>query len=241
MKMTKYLWMGLLLIAGSGFSQEAKKTSTEISPEDFEEPPSWDVTCEVFSLPLSQAAKLKRARKTDAQDYAELIRRVESGKVTQEEFLMLRSVEGANTTLEEISEMIYATEFEPPELPNEIGNLSEDIEKAKMLVTPATPTSFDTKKVGSTIEVELNVDEEGTVHMRSSLSLVRYLGKQVWGQGLAEAESPRFSVQRVMTFLKLKPDSATLMGSISPPEALQPKGGEKRVWLAYMTVSKSKD
>ena len=237
-----YLWIGILLITGSGFSQEvAKKASNEISEEEFEELPSWDVTCEVFSLPLSEAAKLKRARKTDTQDYAELVERVEAGKVVQEEFLMLRTVEGANTTQEEISEMIYATEYEPPELPNEIGNLPEDLEKAKMLVTPATPTSFDTKKVGSTMEVGLTVAEGDVIELRSSVTLVGYLGKQVWGQGLAEAEMPRFSVQSVITSLKLKPDSATLMGSISPPEALQPPEGERRVWLAYVTVSKSKD
>ncbi len=227
-------------MAGSGLCQDVKKTK-KASEKVFEEPPSWDVTCEVFSLSLSEAAKLKRMRKTDAQDYAGLVKRVESGKVKQEEFLMLRVVEGSSTALEEVSEMIYPTEFEPPELPNEIHNLSEDLEKARMLVTPATPSAFDTKYVGSMMEVELEVNEEGSVEVASALTLVSYLGVQVWGQGLAEVEMPRFAVQSVKTSLKVKPDSATLMGSVSPPEALQPKDGERRVWLAFVTVSKSKD
>jgi hypothetical protein len=136
--------------------------------------------------------------------------------------------------------MIYATEYEPPELPNEIGNLSEDLEKAKALITPATPSAFDTRNVGSTLEVELEEDD-GEMEIRMVMTLGTYLGRQVWGQGLAEAEMPRFTVQKLKTFLKVKPDSATLMGSISPPEALQPKDGERRVWLAFVTVSKSQE
>ena len=115
MKMSKYLWMGLLLMAGTGFSQEAEKRGGEVAETaklaDFEEPASWDVTCEVFSLPLSEAAKLKRLRKSDAEDYAELVKRVEAGTVKMEEFLMLRAVEGVGVSVEEISEVIYATEY----------------------------------------------------------------------------------------------------------------------------------
>lgn len=245
MKMTKYLYMGILLMAGPGFSQEADpfagKAAGKAAVVDFEVSPSWDVTCEVFSLPLSEAAKLKRLRKSDAEDYAELVKRVDTGKAKQEEFLMLRATEGIGVTVEEISEMIYATEYEPPELPNEIGNLSEDIEKAKMLVTPATPSAFDTKNVGSTLEVELQVDDEGKMEVRLMMTLVSFLGRSVWGQGFAEAEMPRFAVQSVKTGLEVTLDSASLIGSISPPEALQPKEGEREVWLAFVTVSKSKE
>ena len=245
MRMTKYLYMGILLMAGPVFSQEVAKEADPFAGkaalEKFEGSPSWDVTCEVFSLPLSEAAKLKRLRKSDAEDYAELVQRVESGKAKQEEFLMLRTTEGAGTTVEEISEMIYATEYEPPELPNEIGNLGEDIEKAKMLVTPATPSAFDTKNVGSTLEVALTAGDDEKVEVRLAMNLVSYLGRQVWGQGLAESEMPRFALQNVKTGLEVTPDSPSLIGSISPPEALQPEEGERQVWLAFVTVSKSKE
>lgn len=235
MKISKHFWMGFLLMAGTGWAEPPK------AEPEFEVTPSWDVTCEVFSLPLSEAAKLKRARKTDGEDYAELVKRLESGKVVQEEFLMLRTVEGVGTSVEEISEMIYPTEFEPPELPNKIGNLPEDLEKAQALVTPATPSAFDTKNVGSTMEVELQIAEDDAIEIRMALTLVNYLGVQIWGQGMAETEMPRFAVQSVKTGMKLKRDEAELLGSISPPEAMQPKDGERRVWLAYVTVSESKE
>ena len=238
--MIQYFWMGFLLLAETGFCQDVKETG-KAGEAIFDEPPSWDVTCEVFSLSLPEAARLKRLRQTDEKDYAELVRRVESGQAKLEEFKMMRAVEGEATKSEEISEMTYATEFTPPELPNEIGKLSEEIEKAKMLISPASPTAFDTRNVGSTMEVKLHHEAGDSIELESTLSLVSYVGRQVWGQGMAEVEMPRFAVQRVKTALKLKPDSATLMGSISPPEALQPKDGERQVWLAFVAVSKSKE
>ena len=229
MKMKSYLLMGMILIAGAGMVRGD------------ENPISWDITCEVFSLPLSEAAKLKRLRKSDAEDYAELVRRLESGKVVQEEFLMLRALAGAATTVEEVSEMIYATEYEPPELPSNIGDLGDDPEKAKQLVTPATPSAFDTKNVGSTMEVKLSKWEEEDAEIRISLTLVNYLGRQTWGQGLAKGEMPKFAVQKIQTGAKVKADVPELIGSISPPEVLQPENGERRVWLAFVTASKAKE
>jgi len=238
-RITKHLWMGFFLLSGPCLAQEeGKKSPEKATLSDFEEPTSWDLTCEIFSLTLSEAAKLRRARNTDTEDYASLVKRVETGTVTLEEFLMLRTAEKQNTTSEEIREMIYATEFEPPELPNQIDGLVDNIEKAKMLVTPANPTSFDTKKVGNILEAELAAAKDGQIHVRSSLTLVNYLGKRTWGQEMAETEMPRFTVQSINTSLNLSPDSPVLIGSISPPDALQPEG-EKRVWLAYVTVSKS--
>lgn len=229
MKMKNYLWMGFVLIAGGGLVRGD------------ENPSSWDITCEVFSLPMSEAAKLKRLRKSDAEDYAELVKRLESGKVVQEEFLMFRTLAESATTVEEISEMIYATEYEPPELPNNIGDLGDDPEKAKQLVTPATPSAFDTKNVGSTMEVEISKWEDEDAEVRISLTLVNFLGRQVWGQELAEAEMPKFAVQKIQTGAKVKADVPELIGSISPPEALQPEEGERRVWLAFVTASKAKE
>jgi len=207
----------------------------------FEKTPSWDLTCEVFSLPLSEAAKLKRAGKTDREDYAELVKRVEAGKVGQEEFLMMRVIAGGLVTLEEIKEMIYATEYDPPEMPNQIGDLAENIEAARNLISPANPTAFETKNVGTTLKVELVPSEKEKVDLGVTLTLVDFLGRQTWGQWVAEAEMPRFTEQNLKSQLKVRLDSPTLLGSLSPPAALQAKEGEREVWLAFVTVSSSKE
>jgi general secretion pathway protein D len=46
-------------------------------------------------------------------------------------------------------EFIYPTEYEPPELPNAVGTSDE----GSFPVTPATPTAFETKDVGISLEV----------------------------------------------------------------------------------------
>ncbi|MGD7654202.1 MAG: Amuc_1098 family type IV pilus outer membrane protein, partial [Verrucomicrobiales bacterium] len=53
---------------------------------------------------------------------------------------------GQQATVEILREFIYPTEYEPPEVPTSVGSGSTP-------VTPATPTAFDKKDVGITLEV----------------------------------------------------------------------------------------
>lgn len=66
--------------------------------------------------------------------------------------VMTRS--GQSSSIAIVREFIYATEYEPPELPNSVGTGG-----GTTPVTPATPTAFDTKEVGITLEVLPVVDE----------------------------------------------------------------------------------
>ena len=80
MKTTKNICLGLVLMAGLGFAQEVAENEKKVALEEFEIPPSWDVTCEVFSLPLSEAAKLKKtSRKLEITPAVSALRR---GSVT---------------------------------------------------------------------------------------------------------------------------------------------------------------
>lgn len=67
---------------------------------------------------------------------------------------------GQAATIEVIREFIYPTEYEPPELPNSVGNTNNDTfgglgstSSNSFPVTPATPTAFEMKKVGTVLEV----------------------------------------------------------------------------------------
>ena len=53
-----------------------------------------------------------------------------------------------------VREFIYPTEYEPPEVPNSVGTSTD----GGFPVTPATPTAFETKDVGMTLEVLPVVD-----------------------------------------------------------------------------------
>ena len=65
---------------------------------------------------------------------------------------------GERSKIEIIREFIYPTEYEPPELPQSVGTTSSSSEDGGAVeifpVTPATPTGFETRDTGITLEVE---------------------------------------------------------------------------------------
>lgn len=63
---------------------------------------------------------------------------------------------GEKATLFNGREMIYPTEYEPPELPNSTGTNGS----GAFPVTPSTPTAFETRNVGVTFEAEATVSED---------------------------------------------------------------------------------
>ena len=67
--------------------------------------------------------------------------------------IITRSGQASSITM--VREFIYATEYEPPELPNSVGRNSGG---SSTPVTPATPTAFDKKDVGINLEVLPVVD-----------------------------------------------------------------------------------
>jgi len=74
---------------------------------------------------------------------------------------------GQKATIEIIREFIYPTEYEPPELPNAVGTgftTSEFGSSAGTFpVTPATPTAFETRNTGVTLEIEPTIAENDLV------------------------------------------------------------------------------
>lgn len=62
--------------------------------------------------------------------------------------------------IEQVREFIYPTEYDPPEIPNQFGadtttgGLGLPAVASEFPVTPATPTAFETRKLGQMIEVE---------------------------------------------------------------------------------------
>ena len=63
---------------------------------------------------------------------------------------------GQRARIERIREFIYPTEYDPPEIPNNIGSNAI----GEFIATPATPTAFEMREVGSVIEVEPTVSAD---------------------------------------------------------------------------------
>jgi general secretion pathway protein D len=72
---------------------------------------------------------------------------------------------GQKATIEVIREFIYPTEYEPPELPQGGGNnnLIGGGGGGGNIATPATPTAFETKNTGVTLEIEPTIGENDFV------------------------------------------------------------------------------
>lgn len=245
----------LMKLAGAMFFVSASMNARGENPRVLQ------VVYEVFSLNKSEAAASQRETLTDREVYARMVAGLEDGKVKQEKLQAIRTMSGQLAKTEHVSEFIYATEYEPPELPNSVGvsvnspaatkekpTGKEVIDALKngpgwsQGVFPATPTigtAFDTINLGDSLEVEVNagMGNPPELSLRLSASHVKLSGFEAWGQGLSEAKMPRFSVERVRTGLTVRSGVPTLIGSISPNPEEEVKKGEERVWFAFVTAT----
>ena len=160
---------------------------------------------------------------------AEMVKKDEA-KVLETMMVVARS--GEKATSEGISELIYPTEYEPPELPNEIdlpeksGGLSpEEIKLLWMLRTPATPTSFETRNLGSTLEVAPNIGARGRViDLNFTPQIVWHSGDTVWvetkdGLGnISRIQMPRMYKLSVNTAITCIDGQYNLVAVLSPKD-----------------------
>ena len=217
--------------------------------------PNISICHETFSVPLGLAAKLQRERKTDAELYARLTAPAAKDGVRQESFDIVRTLSGHKAKAVCVTEEIFPTEFEPPELPNTIGmaaspagpatadNLSKEntpATKLDNLPTPGTPTSFNTREVGRSLEFEamlMGGPAGPFVDLVLSPSFVSYAGREGWGQGASLAETPIFESQRTTTGITVRVERPFLVGTLNrPPDSAADPDSAKRVWFAFVTV-----
>lgn len=146
---------------------------------------------------------------------------------------------GEKATIEVIREFIYPTEYEPPELPNSVGTggglgggggLSGG---SIFPVTPATPTAFETRNTGVTLEIEPTIGENNyTIDLRFAPELVEFEGFINYGSPIQSPasdalgnpiqititenriEMPVFSTRRVTTALTIYDGYTVAVGGL---------------------------
>lgn len=146
---------------------------------------------------------------------------------------------GQSATIEIIREFIYPTEYEPPELPNQVGNnnnvggVGGGGGGAGFPVTPATPSAFDTKNTGVTLEVEANIDSnDSIIELRFTPTIVEFEGFVNYGSPITtpttdalgnpvqivitenRIEMPVFSVRKVVTGLTIYDGYTVAVGGL---------------------------
>ncbi len=80
---------------------------------------------------------------------------------------------GQRGTVEVVREFIYPTEYDPPEIPNSTGGGFA----GRIPAIPATPTAFEVRPLGKSIEVEPTVDQDNqTVSVDVLVDFTEFLG-----------------------------------------------------------------
>ena len=89
--------------------------------------------------------------------------------------------------IEQVREFIYPTEYDPPEIPNQIGS---DLSGGSFPVTPATPTAFETRKLGKSIEVEPTVASDNkTISLNVLMDFTEFSGFINYGTPIIDSGS----------------------------------------------------
>jgi hypothetical protein len=220
---------------------------------------------EDFSLDLAAAAELQRADLGDEELYRRLLAMVAKKEARQESMTVIRARSGNKALAESILETIYATEYEPPELPNTVGvsisppkpadvpapdtvpetdKLEQAVDASQLgdLRTPATPTSFETRNSGRTVEIEPTASADWqSIDLRFACDLVRHVGTSKHGQGLSVIEMPEFETQRNTTSVTITPGKPFLCGTVNrPPNSKVDADAANRIWFAFVTASYAK-
>jgi general secretion pathway protein D len=148
---------------------------------------------------------------------------------------------GQKATIEIIREFIYPTEYEPPELPNSVGGGNGGGGAGGLVggssstipVTPATPTAFETRNTGVTLEIEPTIGENDfVIDLRFVPEIVEFEGFINYGSPIQTSgtdllgnstttvltenriEMPVFSVRRVNTALTIYDGYTVAVGGL---------------------------
>jgi general secretion pathway protein D len=117
---------------------------------------------------------------------------------------------GQKATIEVIREFIYPTEYEPPELPQSVGTGGNSGGTGAITgggggsfpVTPATPTAFETKNTGVTLEIEPTIGENDfVIDLRFLPEIVEFEGFINYGSPIQSPSTDIFgnAVNSVIT------------------------------------------
>lgn len=128
---------------------------------------------------------------------------------------------GQKASIHVVREFPYPTEFDPPQVPQQVGgftlgNVNYRTDSNAGPVTPATPTNFETKQIGVVLEVEPNVSEDGrTVDIAINPSVTDFEGFIDYGSDITNS----FDLDTVSLFA---PPSRRSVPYVQENDLLQP-------------------
>jgi type II secretory pathway component GspD/PulD (secretin) len=134
---------------------------------------------------------------------------------------------GQRAIAENIQEIRYATEFEPAsteiQLTDKEGAITKQPNEVRGIDQPVTPTSFETRNAGATLEVEPSINPtDGAIELNLVAQHVRLRGmrKIVIESGAIKTtlDQPDFSTNKTQTTVTLKNGQRLLLGVFQTDE-----------------------
>ncbi len=153
----------------------------------------------------------------------------------------------AKVTAESITERIYPTEYEPPVLPTTIGSTPPPPAKVAMppdwrevvndALQKTTPTSFETRNTGTTVEIEATrvSENQKTWDLVIAVEDVRLAGRDHFGVEVMNIEMPVFTSFRTKAGLHLKEGEWQILSVLEPPRGMEGKPSDKR-WVTLVRL-----
>jgi hypothetical protein len=214
--------------------------SEAVDPVALAEPPPAEtpiIRLEVFSMPQREALGVMRKFPAQEALYTWLDSELEkqSSGIQLEQFAILRCMNGQKMKSEQITEFPYPTDFDPPQMA--LGAKAEKSQDWPM--TAATPTVYQTRNLGWTSEIELQI-EENRKSVGVSLALDSAILHRMENQTQSgDIKQPEFLTQQISSSIQTTLGVTTFLGTMNPVmEGLQVgKEVAPRTWLAFITIS----
>ncbi|NNE90040.1 MAG: hypothetical protein HKN23_00185 [Verrucomicrobiales bacterium] len=160
---------------------------------------------------------------------------VKGGKATIIETALITARSGQRAKTEAITEFIYPTEMDPPEIPNTV-TLSGD---AKAPQTGVNPTAFETRNLGLTLEVDpvLGADNS-TVDLNLSPEIVKHIGFGTWpsedSDPFSKIQMPTMYTQKISTQVTVTDGNYAFLGTTRPDKPADPKVTDNPIVLQFV-------
>ena len=128
---------------------------------------------------------------------------------------------GQKATVELQREVIYPTEFDPPQLPQSGNNNTQVIILVPQppIATPTTPTAFEMRKTGVVLEVEPVIGEDGSVELNLTPEMTDFEGFVNYGSPINRSGGGQFPIYNAGRLVGVILERDQL---ITPNQILQP-------------------
>ncbi len=215
--------LAIIALSASSLSADTDKDTKAATNKKEAEEQVVGLLFEWIELDHRQANKLirKYATQLDANALREVLETMldeEKAELVETAYLVTDKGEKAQVT--SVDEVIYPTEFDPPEIP---GRIHKDMPLDQIPIGPANPTAFDARNVGTTVTAEATINRGGsTINLNLAPEIVRHLGDKTIGDpktlhaSLAHVYQPDFYVMKLQTNLILENGKHSLVSLFTP-------------------------